>query len=368
MLTDRRMVKNFLLTFKESIEGEWKRKVSEEFPSSANLHSKSINDFLNCLIDYIDKSKEEYEKAVECFIHKTFAGNDLASIDQIYHAYSIGRNIVFTEFIKTGPSEQDTIEFIEAINTYFDFLLIKFLHSYTAYREKRLEDQYYFISQAHRDRLTLLGQMTSSFVHEFRNPLTSIMGFVQLLQAETKEKKYLNIIAKELDQLNSRITQFLNLSKKEMAPPENDTYFLSQLVNEVIEFLYPSILEVNANITCNIMDEIQISGLKEEIRQVLLNIIMNALDVISEVSNPSIYLSSTIDSAGNLCLSISNNGPKIPDDVLPNIFDPFITTKKRGTGLGLFVCKEIIEKQKGTLTCSSTDRLTKFTIRLPIKG
>ena len=56
--------------------------------------------------------------------------------------------------------------------------------------------------------------MTSSFVHEFRNPLTSIMGFIQLLQSEQPEVKYLDIISKELEQLNSRITQFLKFLKK----------------------------------------------------------------------------------------------------------------------------------------------------------
>ena len=70
--------------------------------------------------------------------------------------------------------------------------------------------------------------------------------------------------------------------------------FLShKLVQDVIEFLYPSILEVNASVSCNIADDINIDGSKEEIRQVLLNIILNALDVISNIPSPSIYISCT---------------------------------------------------------------------------
>ena len=62
---------------------------------------------------------------------------------------------------------------------------------------------------------------------------------------------------------------------------------------------------------------------------------------------------------------ISNNGPKIDDSIFPHLFEPFFTTKKRGTGLGLFVCKEIIEKHGGTLTCDSSDQLTTFIIEVP---
>ena len=61
-------------------------------------------------------------------------------------------------------------------------------------------------------------------------------------------------------------------------------------------------------------------------------------------------------------LCISNNGEKIPDEILSSIFEPFVTSKKDGTGLGLFICKEIVEKHGGKLTCESSDDCTSFTI------
>ena len=123
---------------------------------------------------------------------------------------------------------------------------------------------------------------------------------------------------------------------------------------------------MNASVSSNIADDFNIEGSKEEIRQVLLNIILNALDVISDIPSPSIYISCSESPLNHLILTISNNGPRIPEDVLPTIFEPFVTTKQQGTGLGLFVCKEIIEKHGGTLTCTSSDSLTTFTIHLRI--
>lgn len=288
------------------------------------------------------------------------------NLEDCTHTITSGRSILITEVLNLGISNEEKTHLIHQMNRLLDKFIHLILSHYGNLQEKSLEEQYYFISQTHKDRLTLLGQMTSSFVHEFRNPLTSIMGFIQLLQSEQPEVKYLDIISKELEQLNSRITQFLNFSRKENELPTITLFSISQLVQDVIEFLYPSILEVNASVSCNITDDIHINGSKEEIRQVLLNIILNALDVITNIPSPSIYISCTQSPLKHLILTISNNGPKIPEDVLPTIFDPFVTTKKQGTGLGLFVCKEIIEKHGGTLTCTSTDLLTTFTIHLHI--
>lgn len=220
------------------------------------------------------------------------------------------------------------------------------------------------ISEAHNERLTLLGQMTSSFVHEFRNPLTSVKGFIQLLKAEYPDLKYLDIISTELEQLNSRISQFLLLSRKEHVDLHPDIFRLDQLIEEVITFLYPSIVDTNVKVESDVMEELYILGNTEEIRQVLLNITFNALDVLATQHHPVIRISCRREE-GNVIITIANNGPRIDEEMLKNIFKPFYTTKEIGTGLGLFVCKEIIEKHSGTLNCESSDTWTLFNIALP---
>lgn len=346
------------LTNNHKIMSQWKQfsLTEEQVESFFELLRKEIlqDANINEELDSLAKSI-----ATDRFVQKM-------NLEDCTNTITNGRSILITELLNLGISNEEKTYLMHKINGLLDQFIYLSLTHYSNLQEKSLEEQYYFISQTHKDRLTLLGQMTSSFVHEFRNPLTSIMGFIQLLQSEQTQVKYLDIISKELEQLNSRITQFLNFSKKENETSTLTLFSISQLVHDVIEFLYPSILEVNASVSCNIADDIYIHGSKEEIRQVLLNIILNALDVISNIPSPSIYISCTQSPLKHLILTISNNGPKIPEDVLPTIFEPFVTTKKQGTGLGLFVCKEIIEKHGGTLTCTSTDLLTTFTIHLRI--
>ncbi|MFL6560956.1 MAG: sensor histidine kinase, partial [Bacillus sp. (in: firmicutes)] len=81
--------------------------------------------------------------------------------------------------------------------------------------------------------------------------------------------------------------------------------------------------------------------------------------------NPTIEILSHLENH-SIKINISNNGPEIPAELRKSIFEPFFTTKKLGTGLGLFVCKEIIEKHKGNLECNSSPDKTTFSIVLPV--
>ena len=95
---------------------------------------------------------------------------------------------------------------------------------------KIIGDQERLVSETHKDRLTILGRMTSSFVHECRNPLTSVMGFMQLLKAENPNMKYMDIIQRELEQLEYRISQFLLLSKKEVVGKKKKKFSMNKLL------------------------------------------------------------------------------------------------------------------------------------------
>jgi signal transduction histidine kinase len=287
--------------------------------------------------------------------------------DFVYNV-NLGRSILYSFLSRTGLSWDDLQTSINKINFCFDKFLYYAVTHYTEAKNKIIEEKTMFIDSTHQDRLTLLGQMTSSFIHEFRNPLTSIQGFIQLLKSDHPEMKYLEIISSELDQLNFRISQFLLLSKKELIGKEKEQFQQNKLIDEVLNFLYPSILDGKVKIKKEILEDITLLGYADEMRQVFINIIFNAIDVLNHhrVPNPTIEITSHIENQTHAFLSISNNGPMIPAELSKTIFEPFFTTKKLGTGLGLFVCKEIIEKHKGEITCSSTPNITVFTIKLPI--
>ncbi|MGN1386657.1 MAG: sensor histidine kinase [Bacillus sp. (in: firmicutes)] len=222
------------------------------------------------------------------------------------------------------------------------------------------------LSEAHKERLIMLGQMTSTFVHEIRNPLTSIKGFVQLLKAEYPDLKYLDIVTDEIKQLNDRLTLFLTFSKKKQQENLQPTrYALKDLIQEIETFLYPSLVFKNIEVITDIDETICITVHREEFRQVLLNILLNALDALEHSTDPKIMIEGKVMSTETIEIKIANNGPKISDELISDIFKPFTTTKKAGTGIGLFVCNQIIEKNNGTLFCSSTVDWTTFVITLP---
>jgi signal transduction histidine kinase len=292
------------------------------------------------------------------------------NIGDFVYNINLGRTIFYSYLSKIGMTWTDLQESINKINTIFDKFLYYSISHYGEVQKNIIEEKTKLIDSTHQDRLTLLGQMTSSFIHEFRNPLTSILGFVQLLKADHPGMKYLDIISSELDQLNFRISQFLLLSKKELIGKEKGFFSLNQLIEEVINFLYPSIVDGKVKVIKDLCNDASLYGYADEIRQVFINIIFNAIDVLNHQAstNPIVSISSYQVDQKTVNIDILNNGPMIPEELRKTIFEPFFTTKKLGTGLGLFVCKEIIEKHKGNLSCDSTPQETTFTFQLPVFG
>jgi signal transduction histidine kinase len=311
------------------------------------------------LLDYIEKlAKKVTEERVLANIN---IGDFVYNVD-------LGRTVIYSYMSKAGLDWSDLQKSINKINFCFDKFLYFAVTHYTEAKNQIIKEKNQFIDSTHQDRLTLLGQMTSSFIHEFRNPMTSIQGFIQLLKSDYPGMKYLDIISNELEQLNFRISQFLMLSRKELIGKEKIQFQLNTMIEEVLNFLYPSILDGKVRITKQLDLDIPLFGYADEFRQVLINIIFNAIDVLGQhrSENPIIEISSSPYKENHIVINITNNGPMIPEEYRKTIFEPFFTTKKLGTGLGLFVCKEIIEKHKGELSCISTADKTIFSIVLPI--
>jgi signal transduction histidine kinase len=361
----------FLQKHRAELLQEWNKAaiISDLDPYKQNVQ-KNGEEFFDVVIDSFNTSNTELLKVVHKIAINIAEERVKADINMGEFVYNInlGRSIFFSNLSKVGLDWDNLQEGINKINCIFDKFLYYAISHYAESQNKIIEEKTKFIDSTHQDRLTLLGQMTSSFIHEFRNPLTSINGFIQLLKADHPGMKYLEIISSELDQLNFRISQFLLLSKKELIGKEKVFFGLNQLIEEVLNFLYPSILDGKVKIMKELCDDTPLFGYADEIRQVLINIIFNAIDELGHHPNlnPIVEIKSYCENENYTYIDISNNGPMIPEELRKTIFEPFFTTKKLGTGLGLFVCKEIIEKHKGELTCDSNPKKTTFTIKLPI--
>ncbi|MBH0328383.1 histidine kinase [Brevibacillus brevis] len=347
-----------------AIVKEFKRRIavsdSDQYKGLIHLNGQALYrmviEYFRSEITLEDIKELAYKVAYERNRAETNIGDFVSNV-------CMGREMVI-DLLQKGPFTPATLmPALLKINECFDVFLVHAVFKYTDLKDNDLEEKKLFIERSHKDRLTILGQMASSFVHEFRNPLTSIMGFSRLLKEDYPNLPYVDIIENELRQLNYRVSQFLLVSKKGAVYKQMEVFSVWELFDEILSFLYPNIVDVNVDIQCSIDPTSQLKGYKDEMKQVFINIISNALDALHKKTSDKeivIEVSQTPDSS---LITVSNNGSPIPPDLLSVIFEPFFTTKELGTGIGLYVCKEIIERHGGTITCESTDLQTKFSMQ-----
>ncbi|MCA1061438.1 HAMP domain-containing histidine kinase [Rossellomorea aquimaris] len=310
------------------------------------------------------------EEEITILAHKTALErvNANVNISEFVYNVNIGKSIIIKWVSNSGIELRQLQPIFEDINALFDRFSYLAVRKYTEIKEQQLQEKELYIDQTHKERLTILGQMSSSFVHEFRNPLTSIIGFTKLLQNDHPNLPYLDIMQHELEQLNYRISQFLHVSRKDLIDSTREEIILTEHLEETIEFLYPSLLDGDVSIDFNCEGDIRVLGNRDELRQVFLNLIMNSIDALQEVEGDrQIHVCCKVRE-GRTNLEISNNGPRIKEETIGAIFEPFYTTKDLGTGIGLYICKKLIEKHGGEILCQSNEEWTTFTIGIPVES
>jgi PAS domain S-box-containing protein len=218
--------------------------------------------------------------------------------------------------------------------------------------ERKLEQQ---IIQS--ERLAAMGQMIGGFAHELNNPLTSIMGVAELLQeGEPIESRRKHLVM--LQQQSRRaadIVQNLMYFSRPPAPGKGPVN-LNELVQRTLH-LHAYSLRKN-NITVDFLPEASlppVTGDSHQLMQIFLNLILNAEQAMREIRDRGTLRIRMEKSGNSVVVTFQDDGPGIPPEVLPNIFDPFYTTKRpgRGTGLGLSICKAILREHGGEIEASS---------------
>lgn len=290
------------------------------------------------------------------------------NIGDFLYNINLGRNIIIRNIFGANIPLSHLQEFINAINVHFDTFSYHAVTEYTNLTNELIEEKKSYISENHKDKLAVLGQISSSFVHEFRNPLTAIMGFNKLLKRENPELKYLDIIDYELNQLNFRITQFLHTSKSDFNEEQIEDISVLNLIEEIQELTYANIVDASVNVEIDIFPNFFITASKDGLKQVFLNLFINSIDALKDKEHPRILRVHSSIEENEQIIRISNNGPVIASELIETIFEPFVTTKELGTGIGLYVCKKIIESNDGYMNCESNEALTTFSIHFPYAG
>jgi PAS domain S-box-containing protein len=232
--------------------------------------------------------------------------------------------------------------------------------------EKKLEQQ---IIQS--ERLAAMGQMIGGFAHELNNPLTGILGMSELLQDSQSPEA----IRKQLDMLQQQARRAVEIVQNLMyfsRPPEpgKAAIDLGELVQRTLHLHAYSLRK--SNIAVDFLRDASIpsvTGDAHQLMQVFLNLILNSEQAIREVRDRGTLRIRLEKRDRSVAIIFQDDGPGIPPDILPNIFDPFYTTKRpgRGTGLGLSICKAILREHNGNVEAASgPGGGAVFTVTLPL--
>ena len=215
-------------------------------------------------------------------------------------------------------------------------------------------------------KLVAIGELASNVAHEINNPLTSILGYAELIKEETDIEnimKDVDIIEKESLRARDIVQQLLEFSRKHSL--EVKRIDMNALLAEVIELASLQLKDTNIVIDEAFSDIPGTGGDPNQLKQVFLNIINNAAFSMQDEGTLGI---ATEFKDNKLHVSISDTGRGIPKEVLSRIFEPFFSTKKeKGTGIGLSVSYKIVQSHKGSIEVESEEgKGSKFTVVLPL--
>jgi two-component system sensor histidine kinase PilS (NtrC family) len=221
-------------------------------------------------------------------------------------------------------------------------------------------------------RLALIGEMAAGLAHEMRNPLASIIGSIQVLKRDLKlnnaDERLMQIIMRGKDQLESFIKDFLLLARP--TPGNHESVFIKEIIEDVLESIH-YVPDWNHRIDTNLSlaDHLAVHSNKTEMREVIWKLILNAIQAMPEGGNLSIETKKVHDEGGRgfLEMRIGDTGCGINSTCLEKIFEPFYTTKEKGTGIGLAIVNRIVESYTGHIKVESTvDKGSTFVVTLPI--
>ncbi|MBG9770037.1 sporulation two-component system sensor histidine kinase KinE [Bacillus vallismortis] len=217
------------------------------------------------------------------------------------------------------------------------------------------------------DTLHVVGELAAGIAHEIRNPMTALKGFIQLLKGSVAGDYalYFNVITSELKRIESIITEFLILAKPQAIMYEEK--HVTQIMRDTVDLLNAQANLSNVQMHLDLMDDIPpIYCEPNQLKQVFINILKNAIEVMPDGGNISVTIR-TLDQ-DHVLISLKDEGVGMSEDKVRRLGEPFYTTKERGTGLGLMVSYKIIEEHQGEIMVESEEgKGTVFHLTLPVR-
>jgi signal transduction histidine kinase len=369
------------------------RRFSAEQLTNSGLMSLHIAIYLLLctLLIWATTGHEESHYWIIYFLPIVVAGTNLSLLHTL--ATSLFSSLLYLvsipSIVWSDPIElaEDLPEFLISCTTFF--IVGVLIHGFSAQHRQQLQQQKHLndllldnrnalqnslckLEQAEetlrrKDRLAALGEMAAGLAHEIRNPLGVISSSAQLIESQLEQppgsqKELLSVIREETARLNDLVSNFLRFGRP--GEPRREPHHLDALVQRAVDHLQ-NIAE-QRQIALNFAPPqrpVVIAVDADMIQQLLLNLLLNAIEASSANSQVTIETHVTPHQAE---IVISDHGCGIEPEILPTIFNPFVTTKDTGTGLGLATAHNIVQSHGGDiLVTSQPGKGSRFTIQLP---
>lgn len=232
------------------------------------------------------------------------------------------------------------------IFTHILFLFIKYMMLKRQARKERAENE--------TQKLELVGTLAASTAHEIKNPLTGIKGLIQLLSEKHKDQTdqfYFSVIQQEITRINDIVNEFLILGKP--TADKLNTFDVTKVVKDLEPIIQSEANHYNVEFDVQLSNPVYITCVKDHIKQLVLNISKNAIESM-ENKGGSLRIVVYQDTT-DCVLEFIDTGMGIPKRQLSKLFTPFYTSKETGTGLGLVICKRIVDMYNGSISIDSKE-------------
>jgi len=217
------------------------------------------------------------------------------------------------------------------------------------------------------EQMAALGQLAAGLAHELRNPLTAIKLLLQPEAADPQppalDSQDLAVLQREVGRLEGTLQTFLDYARPLRL--EKRPVVVRTVLRQTVAFVSPRARQLGVTIACEFPDSIcQVDADEGQLRQVFLNLLLNALDASPAGTRITVWI--LLPTTSWLTVEVADQGPGLPAEYGERIFEPFVTTKEGGTGLGLPICRRIIVEHGGEITArDDAEGGAVFTVRLP---
>jgi two-component system sensor histidine kinase HydH len=218
----------------------------------------------------------------------------------------------------------------------------------------------------HQDKLATIGQISAGVAHEVRNPLVSIRSLTELLAEDLqseREKKHMQVIIREVDRINAFMERLLNYAK----PVTKDVQIidLQSIAEDLLLLIRPQATRKNIRIGFHFKSRAKINACRDEMTQVILNLLLNAMDAMDKKEGQIVIGSR--EKNGIISFFFEDNGRGMSVDTKKHVFQPFVSGSSSGTGLGMSIVQTLVTGNGGEITVESAPgEGTTFTLHFPI--